>query len=281
MKEKLRGIGLTLAAAAAYWLIQNIVAQLCYYGYAMVWARSHDPTDREAFAAAIQLFQERYGLYMLLAAAVPCILLALGFMRSSGLRGRFAPPNAAWAGLPILCGLALNVLVSCLLSALPFPESALETNQVLESILTGGHPALAFAVTGLVVPLAEELLFRGVCYGALRRVFPARVAIVAQALLFALFHGNPVQIIGVFPVALLLGLSYEWSGTLFAPLLMHMAFNCANALLALIPDTEAGRRLFVVVVLPVSAVTAALSIWGMRNRGQRTEDREQTGDGGQ
>ena len=46
---------------------------------------------------------------------------------------------------------------------------------------------------GILAPLGEEFVFRGVVYGRLKKVSNVPVAVVVSALLFGLFHGNLVQ----------------------------------------------------------------------------------------
>jgi uncharacterized protein len=76
----------------------------------------------------------------------------------------------------------------------------------------------------LVVPLAEELLFRGMLYTWLRR-WGVAVAVGVSAIVFGLFHGVSV----VLPAAVLLGvltaLIYEKSGSIWPAVMVHVANN--------------------------------------------------------
>jgi membrane protease YdiL (CAAX protease family) len=82
------------------------------------------------------------------------------------------------------------------------------------------------------------MIFRHVSYRFLRAGFPIRVAIVLQALLFSVFHLNLMQSFYVFPVAIVLGLVYEWSGSLWAPILLHVAFNSTGPMLQWLSETR-------------------------------------------
>ncbi len=88
------------------------------------------------------------------------------------------------------------------------------------------------ALGGLVVPLGEELLFRGVGYGALRR-YGRVVAAVATAVVFALAHGVNV----VFAAALVLGLLnaalYERTRSIWPCVAAHATFNLISFALVL------------------------------------------------
>lgn len=80
-------------------------------------------------------------------------------------------------------------------------------------------------LTGAVlVPFAEELLFRGIGYGALRR-YGVLVAAVASSLIFGLAHGVSV----VLPAAIVLGLIaavlYERSGSIWPAVVTHAVNN--------------------------------------------------------
>ena len=92
--------------------------------------------------------------------------------------------------------------------------------------------ALVIVLGGLVVPLGEELLFRGLAYPVLRRL--GRVlAILLTAGVFALAHGLNV----VFAAALLLGVVnavlYERTGSIWPAVASHATFNTISFVLVL------------------------------------------------
>jgi membrane protease YdiL (CAAX protease family) len=87
--------------------------------------------------------------------------------------------------------------------------------------------ALLFIVGGIVGPVAEELFFRGVLYGFLRR-WGVIVALVLSTLIFVLCHpighGIPVtHLVG----GLLFALAYEIGGSLMVPITIHTLGNLA------------------------------------------------------
>ncbi|MDD2534758.1 MAG: CPBP family intramembrane metalloprotease [Eubacteriales bacterium] len=77
----------------------------------------------------------------------------------------------------------------------------------------------------ILAPISEELLFRGIIQGELRRAMPEWVAVVVQAILFAVFHAQPIQIAYVMIPALALGALYAITRTIWAPIILHIAFN--------------------------------------------------------
>lgn len=109
---------------------------------------------------------------------------------------------------------------------------------------TAWHEIAAFAFATIVLaPLAEELLFRGVLYPAVKRAGFPRLALWGTSALFALIHFNLATALPLFAFALLLATLYEKSGNLAAPFATHSLFNAAN-LAALYLQPEFQRQLF-------------------------------------
>lgn len=138
-------------------------------------------------------------------------------------RNVFLPALLCLAG-----GGTLNILYSGLLNALRIQDFF--SNQVQEQLLSVPWP-LQLAGLGLLVPVTEELIFRGLTYRRMRRVLPALPAIVLSALLFAVYHGNPLQIIFAFPMAVVLAVLYERGKLFIFPVLFHVGANLTAVLL--------------------------------------------------
>jgi membrane protease YdiL (CAAX protease family) len=81
----------------------------------------------------------------------------------------------------------------------------------------------------LAAPVAEETLFRGLLYNALRQRLPLPVAAVLQAVVFGLLHPfDPGNSIAVGLIGFALAVVYEWRKTLLAPVLLHTFVNVAG-----------------------------------------------------
>jgi membrane protease YdiL (CAAX protease family) len=85
---------------------------------------------------------------------------------------------------------------------------------------------LYFLVGGIVAPIAEELFFRGLLYGFLRRWGVPFAAIFSTAI-FTLAH--PLRSLPLTQIAggLLFALAYEAEGTLLVPVTIHVLGNLA------------------------------------------------------
>lgn len=85
---------------------------------------------------------------------------------------------------------------------------------------------LAMAV--IVAPVAEEMIFRGYLYPVGKRYFGSFFSAMVTAALFAVLHGHAASIPALFTLALCLALSYERSGSLLVPMVMHAVFNAVS-----------------------------------------------------
>lgn len=139
----------------------------------------------------------------------------------------------------VILGFALCICVNALLLSIPIPwDSFDEVSELLYA------PPLIHQIIciGLIVPLAEELVFRGLGYARMRLMLPMVPAMVISALYFGIYHGNLVQ--GVY--AAVLGLVLAWLmevyDSLFAVYLLHAAANLMSILLS---NTLVGIFLYV------------------------------------
>ncbi len=125
----------------------------------------------------------------------------------------------------IICfaaGGVLNIAWSSILNL--FQIQAHFSNQVQEQLLSANLIVQIIGL-GIVAPITEELIFRGLTYRRMRQLFPVWAAVFLSALLFAVYHGNPIQMLFSFPMAVVLALVYEHGKLFLFPVLFHMGSN--------------------------------------------------------
>lgn len=83
----------------------------------------------------------------------------------------------------------------------------------------------------LLAPLAEELLFRGILYPAIKQAGHPRAALWGTSLAFAAIHLNLATFLPLLTLALVLTWLYETTGNLLAPIAAHSLFNSMNFVL--------------------------------------------------
>lgn len=104
------------------------------------------------------------------------------------------------------------------------------SNQTQEQLLAS-QLAVQIIGLGILVPVAEELIFRGLLYARIRRTLPVWASVLTASVIFALYHGNMIQILFAFPMAIILTLLYEKGKWISYPILFHMGVNLTTVVL--------------------------------------------------
>lgn len=151
-------------------------------------------------------------------------------------------PGVGWSGLgfrrPPLLPLALTpliaigqlvalaatnaVVISLIGGEIENPQVAAITGQQGFSWLNFG---LMLLLAGAIAPLVEEVLFRGLLYGWLRSHLSAAPAVITSAAIFSALHVIPVLLPAIFVIGVVLAIAYEYSDSLWIPILLHAMQN--------------------------------------------------------
>lgn len=84
---------------------------------------------------------------------------------------------------------------------------------------------IAFVTLVIVAPIAEEVLVRGYLFGKLRKYVPLWAAVLVTSLLFGFVHGAWNVAIDTFALSVVLCILRVTTGSLWAPILLHMIKN--------------------------------------------------------
>jgi membrane protease YdiL (CAAX protease family) len=119
----------------------------------------------------------------------------------------------------VVVGLSIQLLLH-----LPM-ENLQARADILASELSWAGFLSTLLMAGAMIPFAEELFFRGVLYGWLRRRFGMWIGIVASALVFAIAHGDIAIGISNLILGFVLAWIYERSQSLWVPVAVHAVNN--------------------------------------------------------
>lgn len=85
--------------------------------------------------------------------------------------------------------------------------------------------AAGLVLYGIISPLAEEAVFRGILYNRMKRCFNYKIALAVSSLLFGIYHGNLVQAVYGSILGFLIAYFYEQYKSFAAPVLFHAVAN--------------------------------------------------------
>lgn len=215
---------------------------IIYYGVAVlvstafsVWflVRSKDETG--SFQAAQVVGQAMdSSLYMTLITFVIAGILFFAFYRSdekrrrAGFLGRGA--DFVWSPPVVWCSVVVLAMAGCqilndLINIIGLNELFPSYSELADETMSGQPVWLLFLVIGVLAPVAEELLFRGLIFRRMKDWMKPGIAIFISALFFGAYHGNMVQFIYASLMGILMAVIYHRTGTLWTSILAHAVAN--------------------------------------------------------
>lgn len=168
-----------------------------------------------------------------LGAAVSLVGLYLfPYRKDQALRGITPPIPLRFGGcLPFLflLGFGVCIGVNGLMGLTPLVRLSAGFMKASEALYSPPLSVQLFCAV-LVIPAAEEMVFRGLMFAPLRDRMGFWPAAAVSAALFGLYHGNLVQGIYAFLLGLVMAWLYERFRTLAAPWCFHAAANLTSVL---------------------------------------------------
>src|SRR5205807_4995458 len=174
-----------------------------------------------------------------IAAALPIIAVAaIGFARQPWGEPfrwplRFGDPKIIFISVLLVFG---SLLVAGAFAQLyssvtnkPFPLQ--RTIPLIRSALQA-NPAIAWIAVALVIPCAEEIIFRGLLYGAFQKIWGITGAILGSSILFVCVHLQFVGSLALLCLGLILAWTRTRTGSLGLPIALH-GLNNAIAMLVI------------------------------------------------
>ena len=90
--------------------------------------------------------------------------------------------------------------------------------------------AVTLLSTGILGPIIEELIFRGIIYNELKSKYSNMKSILIRTIFFAIIHINIIQILYALIIGFILIFVYEKYNNIKAPIILHMASNITTTL---------------------------------------------------
>ncbi|MDD6327440.1 MAG: CPBP family intramembrane metalloprotease [Lachnospiraceae bacterium] len=133
----------------------------------------------------------------------------------------------------LVIGISCQTLVSGLLTLLHpiIPSAFASYDKLMEQASSDNTPVILIVCICLLAPIGEELLFRGVIFHYLTRLIKPIYAVMIQALLFGIYHGNIVQGIYAAFMGVLLGILVTGFHSILPSVCLHLVVNVSMYLI--------------------------------------------------
>lgn len=130
-----------------------------------------------------------------------------------------------WAAAAFAVYFWVTIIVGLLASFIPGFDSDQAQDVGFSDVTTTMEYIMAFVGLVILPPIFEEILFRGYLFGRLRRYVGFWVTAVVTSAVFGLVHGQWNVAVDTFILSLFLCSLREYTGSLWAPILLHAFKN--------------------------------------------------------
>lgn len=136
-----------------------------------------------------------------------------------------APLSKYWT--VVIFGIAGCIAATCLMAMVQLAFYDEQYQQTAQITYSAGLLVQIIGL-GIVTPVAEELMFRGVLYKRFRERQGFWYSALWSSLLFSFMHSNTTQMVYTFLLGVLLSYLYEKFGSFKAPLVLHILLNTGS-----------------------------------------------------
>lgn len=284
MNKILRAIGMILLLIVIYTAVTTIVTLIIGFGYALSnIGPMLDAGGSVDYLTMVETLTNdlvsgvtaQMPLILLLSIAVTLPIYYLIYRkRKQELRVFCSLRPIGLLNIPVLILFALAInfileLVLSLLQELSFFKALFESYGQVAEAITGGEFFISLISIGIIAPIFEELLFRGLIFGELRKVSKIPLALVIQALIFGVYHMNVIQSSYAFLLGLLLGFVYYRSSSIIAPVIMHITINSSSLIMSEFMTDAQYEQWGLPIVIASFIIFILIGIYILMSRGFR------------
>lgn len=172
-----------------------------------------------------------HSLYLMAVSAIltiPILSILLKGRRKKegGLLWQKEEGKGSWA-LLVLMSVCLCISFNSLISYSGLEQLSKSYQETAELLYSGGF-LLEILVVGILAPISEEFIFRGMIFETLCHYTKPWAAGVVSALMFGVYHGNLVQGVYAFCIGCMLAFFCKRYGSLLAPIVAHITANVVS-----------------------------------------------------
>lgn len=157
----------------------------------------------------------------------------------------------------------VSVTINILFAQTGLSERSGAYNRVRE-IQYGVEFAAGLILYGIISPLTEEAVFRGILYNRMKRCFNYPIALILSSLFFGLYHGNMIQAAYGTLLGLLIAYAYEKYHNFTVPVLFHAVANISVFTLTYHNWFNQVSRAVMMGTMAVLLAVGGICLWQMR-----------------
>ena len=279
MKKVLKQIGKAIGYFAVYLTSMNIVDLITgyIYGYNLGAKYRAMGLSQEEAMAAFQTDGNGYkGISMLIGAILTLLVFfIIEKIKKTSLAKEtdMKPVTGKQMGLTVVGALGGMFFMNFMLSILPIPEELLGDLTSGMGSLTSYPFWLAIIVNAILIPILEEVVFRGYIFSRLGKAMPAVVAAVISSVVFGLCHGGLVWAIWAGIVGLIICVVRIKSGSIIPGIVFHIIMNTYGMVCSYFPVLEKLSKTGMYILTAIGGIMLAVYIVGILTDKNSSKDK--------
>lgn len=264
MKNFFKGIGATIGYIVLYFVINLLVifTGSIYLGIKEGIKSVGDPGLSKSLPEMIESLIYDNAMLFTLIASIICLFVfwLIIILSKTSVKERLDLYPVSFKTLwpVIILGISTNIFISNFISFLPIPESLIQEYAEATNLLGDDITVIQVLAVVIAAPILEEVLYRGLIMKSLQRGMPVIVALILQAIVFGLMHGQLLWICYATFLGVLLAVIKLKYKSLYPSILLHLAFNIANYILipfySIIPDNIYSDIMIFAIALIISVI---------------------------
>ncbi|MFA6308453.1 MAG: CPBP family intramembrane glutamic endopeptidase [Clostridia bacterium] len=175
----------------------------------------------------------------------------------------------------VLLGISLLLPISLLIKLFSIDKLSSDSQELMNSIINGNSLFIAILGIGILAPIIEEVIFRGLILTELKKITAIPAAIIIQGMLFGIYHGNLQQAIYASVLGIVLGYVCVKTGSLFCSILVHIFFNTTSLLMdrvfsEIVSEVPNGASSVMFLSVSITFIFAGFTILQVINRNRES-----------
>ena len=281
MKKVLKQIGKALGYFAVYFTCMNVADLIAGF----VWGymkgaelKAMGMSSEEAMAAFQSMDPGYKGVSMLIGAILTLLIyFIIEKIKKTSLAKEtdMKMVTGKQMGLTVVGALGGMFFLNFMLSILPIPADLLGDLSSGMSSLTSYPFWLALLVNAILIPILEEVVFRGYLFSRLGKAMPAVVAAVISSVVFGLCHGGLVWAIWAGITGLIICVARVKSGSIIPGIVFHIIMNTYGMVVSYFPVLEKLTNTGMYILTAAGGILLAVYIVGiLTDKGSSKEKAE-------
>lgn len=280
MKNLLKQIGKALGYFAVYLVTSNVVTMVFSLILGYVKGKEYKAAGM-GYEEGLELLKADQaamtGIILLISAVLTLLIyFIVEKVKKSSIfkEADIKPATGKQIGLSVVGALGAMFFMNFMLTILPIPQDLLGDLTSGVSKLTAYPFWQAILANALLIPIMEEVLFRGYIFSRLEKAMPSIVAALISSVVFGICHGGLVWAIWAFLLGMFIYVVRIKSRSIVPGIIIHIIMNTYAMVVSYFPVLENITYPVMYTLTAVGGILMAVYVVGIL-KDKNNSDKEQ------